>query len=75
MISRMDSTLKNWVTPQSSLKLGDRVLLISQGVGREGEVVAVGPSGLARVALSDGTLKSLSVDANPLGTVLRLDAS
>ena len=71
----MDSTLKNWVTPQSSLKLGDRVLLISQGVGREGEVVAVSPSGLVRVALSDGTLKALPVDANPVGTVLRLDAS
>ena len=56
------------VTPRSSLKLGDRVLLITRGVGREGEVVAVSPSGLARVALSDGTLKALPVDANPGGT-------
>jgi hypothetical protein len=50
-------------------------LVNHSGSRREGEVVAVSPSGLARVALSDGTLKALPVDANPGGTVLRLDAS
>jgi hypothetical protein len=69
---RMDLKPKNWTVPQTSLKLGDRLLLISEGGGREGEVVALTSSGLARVQLSDGTLTSVPVFSNPPGKVLRL---
>lgn len=69
---RMDLKPKNWTVPQTSLKLGDRLLLIGEGGGREGEVVALTSSGLARVQLSDGTLTSVPVSSNPPGKVLRL---
>jgi hypothetical protein len=68
----MDFTAKNWTVPQTSLRLGDRLLLIGDGGGREGEVVALTSSGLARVQLSDGTLTSVPVTTNPPGKVLRL---
>jgi hypothetical protein len=69
----MDFTPKNWTVPQTSLKLGDRLLLISDGGECEGEVVALTSSGLARVHLSDGTLTSVPVTPNPPGKVLRLN--
>lgn len=68
----MNFAPKNWTVPQTSLKLGDRLLLIGEGEGREGEVVALTSSGFARVQLSDGTLTSVSVTSNPRGKVLRL---
>ena len=68
----MDSTSKNWTVPETSLKLGDRLLLVNEGEGREGEVVALTSSGLARVQLSDGTLTSVPVTSNAPGKVLRL---
>jgi hypothetical protein len=69
----MDLKPKNWTVPKTTLKLGDRLLLVNEGEEREGEVVALTSSGLARVHLSDGTLTSISVTSNPPGTVLRLD--
>ena len=68
----MEFKAKNWTVPQTSLKLGDRLLLVNEGGGREGEVVALTSSGLARVQLSDGTLTSVPVSSNPPGKVLRL---
>ena len=68
----MNSASKNWTVPQTSLKLGDRLLLIGEGAEREGEVVALTSSGLARVHLSDGTLTSVPVTPKPPGKVLRL---
>ena len=68
----MNSVPKNWTVPQTSLKLGDRLLLMDDKEGREGEVVALTSSGLARVQLSDGTLTSVPVTSNPPGKVLRL---
>ena len=68
----MNFAPKNWTVPQTSLKLGDRLLLLDNGEGREGEVVALTSSGLARVQLSDGTLTSVPVTSNPPGKVLRL---
>jgi hypothetical protein len=68
----MDFAPENWTVPQTSLKLGDRLLLIGEEGGREGEVVALTSSGLARVHLSDGTLISVPVTSNPPGKVLRL---
>jgi hypothetical protein len=68
----MDSTPKHWSVPETSLKLGDRLLLVNEGGRREGEVVALTSSGLARVQLSDGTLTSVPVTSNPPGKVLRL---
>ncbi len=68
----MDFSAKNWTVPETSLKLGDRLLLIGDEGGREGEVVALTSSGLARVHLSDGTLTSVPVTSNPPGKVLRL---
>ena len=68
----MNSVTKNWTVPQTSLKLGDRLLLMDDKEGREGEVVALTSSGLARVQLSDGTLTSVPVTSNPPGKVLRL---
>ena len=70
---QMNFTPKNWTVPQTSLKLGDRLLLVGEEGGREGEVVALTSSGFARVHLADGTLTSVSVLSNPPGTVLRLD--
>ena len=69
---QMDFKPKNWTVPQTSLKLGDRLLLVGEGGGREGEVVALTSSGLARVQLADGTLTSVPVISNPPGKVLRL---
>ena len=68
----MEFKPKNWTVPQTSLKLGDHLLLISEGGGREGVVVALTSSGLARVQLSDGTLASVPVTSNTPGKVLRL---
>jgi hypothetical protein len=68
----MDFAPENWTIPETSLKLGDRLLLMSEGEGREGEVVALTSSGLARVQLSDGTLTSVPIASNPPGRVLRL---
>ena len=68
----MDFAPENWTVPQTSLKLGDRLLLVGEEGGREGEVVALTSSGLARVQLSDGTLISVPVTSNPPGKVLRL---
>ena len=68
----MDFAPKNWSVPQTSIKLGDRLLLIGEEGGREGEVVALTSSGLARVQLSDGTLTSVPVTSNPPGKVMRL---
>ena len=42
----MNFAPKNWTVPQTSLKLGDRLLLIGEGGGREGEVVALDIVGL-----------------------------
>ena len=57
----------DWIVAGTSLRLGDRVWWIDDGVRREGRVVALTGSGLARVELSGGGLVSLPADPHESG--------